>query len=40
LTILGPPDVGKTHLVIALGYKAIDMGYKVNFISMDNLVYS
>ncbi|MCF6462933.1 hypothetical protein C3E89_06075 [Clostridium sp. Cult1] len=28
------PSVGKTHLVIALGYKAINMGYKVSFISM------
>lgn len=40
LIFLGPPGVGKTHLAIALGYKAIDMGYKVSFISMDNLVYS
>ncbi len=32
--------IGKIHLAIVLGYKAIGMGYNVNFISMDNLVYS
>ncbi|MCR2043438.1 IS21-like element helper ATPase IstB [Anaerosalibacter massiliensis] len=40
LVFLGPPGVGKTHISIALGYKAIDMGYKVSFISMDNLMYA
>lgn len=40
LIFLGPPGVRKTHLSIALGYKAVEMGYKVSFVSMDNLVYS
>lgn len=40
LIFFGPPDVGKTHLSIALGCKAVEMGYKVSFISIDNLVYS
>lgn len=28
---IGPPGVGKTHLAIGLGLKAIDAGYKVSF---------
>ena len=40
LIFLGPPGVGKTHLSIALGYKAVEMGYRVTFTSMDNLIYS
>lgn len=39
LIFLGPPGVGKTHLAIALGYKAVEMGYKVSFTSMDRLMY-
>lgn len=40
LIFLGPPGVGKTHLSIALGYRAVEMGYRVSFITMDNLMYS
>ncbi|MBM7616453.1 IS21-like element helper ATPase IstB [Alkaliphilus hydrothermalis] len=40
LIFLGPPGVGKTHLSIALGHRAVDMGYRVSFITMDNLMYS
>ena len=29
--ILGPPGVGKTHLAIALGVKAVEAGYSVLF---------
>ena len=38
LIFLGPPGVGKTHLSISLGYKAVLAGYKVSFVSMDNLM--
>ena len=38
LIFLGPPGVGKTHLAIALGYKAVEQGYKVSFVTMDNLM--
>lgn len=39
LIFLGPPGVGKTHLSIALGYKAVEMGYKVSFTTMDSLMH-
>lgn len=29
--ILGPPGVGKTHLAVSLGLKAIETGYRVLF---------
>lgn len=31
VVFIGPPGVGKTHLAIGLGLKAIDAGYKVSF---------
>jgi DNA replication protein DnaC len=31
LIFIGPPGVGKTHLAIGLGLKALDAGYKVLF---------
>lgn len=40
LIFLGPPGVGKTHLAISLGYRAIELGYKVSFVTMDNLMHS
>ncbi|WIV11658.1 IS21-like element helper ATPase IstB [Proteiniborus sp. MB09-C3] len=39
LIFLGPPGVGKTHLSISLGYKAVEIGYKVSFVTMDNLMH-
>jgi DNA replication protein DnaC len=39
LIFLGPPGVGKTHLNIAMGLKAVEAGYKVSFVSMDNLMH-
>lgn len=35
---LGPPSVGKSHLATALGYLALDKGYAVSFISLDELI--
>ena len=31
IVILGPPGVGKTHLSVGLGIKAIELGYRVLF---------
>ncbi|WP_139903756.1 ATP-binding protein [Clostridium thermarum] len=39
LIFLGPPGVGKTHLAIAMGLKAVEDGYRVSFVSMDNLMH-
>ena len=38
LIFLGPPGVGKSHMGHGLGLKAVEAGYKVIFISMDNLI--
>lgn len=34
----GPTGVGKTHLAIALGLEAINLGYEVLFLSLDRLI--
>lgn len=39
LMLIGPPGTGKTHIALAIGNKALDMGYKVFFASMDNLIH-
>ena len=39
LIFLGPPGVGKSHTAISLGYKAVEAGYKVSFVTMDNLMH-
>jgi DNA replication protein DnaC len=36
--ILGPPGVGKTHLAVALGVKAVEAGYSVLFLTLENLM--
>jgi DNA replication protein DnaC len=36
--VLGPPGVGKTHLAIALGVKAVEAGYSVLFLSLETLM--
>lgn len=36
--ILGPPGVGKTHLAIGLGMKAIEAGHKVLFVTLESMV--
>jgi DNA replication protein DnaC len=38
--ILGPPGVGKTHLAVGLGLKAIEQGYRVLFTSAAAMVTS
>lgn len=36
--VLGPPGVGKTHLAVSLGLKAIEAGYRVLFTSAAQLI--
>lgn len=36
--LLGPPGVGKTHLAIALGVKAVEAGYSVLFMTLEALM--
>lgn len=38
IILLGPPGVGKTHLAIALGVKAVEAGHKVLFLPLENLI--
>jgi len=39
LILIGPPGTGKTHIALAIGNKAVRLGYKVAFTTMDNLVH-
>lgn len=36
--ILGPPGVGKTHLALALGVKAVEAGYSALFLTLETLM--
>jgi DNA replication protein DnaC len=38
VVFLGPPGVGKTHLAIALGVKAVEAGHRVLFLSLETLL--
>lgn len=38
IMFLGPPSVGKTHLATALGYRALNRGYSVSFLTLDELI--
>jgi DNA replication protein DnaC len=40
VVFIGPPGVGKTHLAIAVGVKAVETGYKVLFTTALTLVES
>ncbi|WP_306597712.1 ATP-binding protein [Geothrix sp. 21YS21S-2] len=39
ILLLGPPGVGKTHLAIGLGRKAIQQGYSCRFITALDVVH-
>jgi DNA replication protein DnaC len=38
IIILGPPGVGKTHLAVALGVKAIEAGHSVLFLTLESMI--
>jgi DNA replication protein DnaC len=38
VVFLGPPGVGKTHLAIALGVKAIEAGHRVHFLTLETML--
>ena len=38
LVLLGPPGVGKSHIAIALGVKAVKAGFTVYFVNASNLI--
>jgi DNA replication protein DnaC len=38
VVILGPPGVGKTHLAVALGVKAVEAGYSALFLTLESLM--
>ena len=38
VVFLGPPGVGKTHLAISLGVKAVEAGHRITFLSLDKLM--
>jgi DNA replication protein DnaC len=40
LLIQGPPGVGKTHLAVSLGVKAVECGFSVAFYRLDELLFS
>jgi len=39
LLLQGPPGVGKTHLVVGLGLRAIETGFSVSFYHLDELMH-
>lgn len=38
LILLGPPGVGKTHVGVAITLEAVKKGYRVSFVTMENLI--
>jgi DNA replication protein DnaC len=40
LLILGPPGVGKTHLAVALGVRAVQCGFSVAFYRVEELLHA
>jgi len=35
---LGPPGVGKSHLAVGLGVRAIELGYSVSYYTVEELL--
>jgi DNA replication protein DnaC len=40
LLILGPPGVGKTHLAVSLGVRAVECGFSVAFFRLEELLHA
>jgi len=40
LLFQGPPGIGKTHLAVALGVKAVENGFSVAFYRLDDLLHA
>jgi DNA replication protein DnaC len=40
LLILGPPGVGKTHLAVGLGVRAVEAGFSVAFFRLEELLHA
>jgi DNA replication protein DnaC len=38
VVLLGPPGVGKTHIAVALGVKAVEAGFSVLFVTLETLM--
>lgn len=38
VVLLGPPGVGKTHLAVALGVKAVEGGHRVLYLNLEQLL--
>lgn len=38
LFFLGPSSIGKTHLSLSLGIRAVELGYQVSFVTLDELI--
>jgi DNA replication protein DnaC len=38
IIILGPPGVGKTHLAVSLGIKALEAGHTVLFLTLESMI--
>ena len=38
IIILGPPGVGKTHLAVAFGVKALEAGHTVLFLTLESMI--
>lgn len=39
LILLGPPGVGNTYLAVGLSIDAVNHGYKISFMQIDNMIH-